>query len=809
MNAQEISFLIASHLIVADGEIDKREVEVLKKYATPDILEEQSKIFADDDTKISLDELIQKAKLFSQGEKQELLKILFGVIYADTYYHSNEKKFIDELVEKIEFSPTELNAIQKGAEQERKFYVEKEQSFLENALETFASWGYKLTGSEFFEERLLEGKEFVNNVKNISKKAYADLEFTTQYMEEINHKLEANYDQLKKETRYIEQYKRNDESSEELINFSKLLNDKLNRIISENLKENREILDKKKSTINYFTIAFMGRTKAGKSTFHKVVTGEELDDIGVGKLRTTRYNRAFTWKNLRIVDTPGIGAPGGKTDTETAKSIIDEADLVCYLVTNDAIQTTEFDFLKGLKEKNKPLFIILNIKENIDNATRLKRFLQKPLKWREDKGNRDITGHFERIKECIKGNYDINSVEIIPIQLLAALLSDDKEKDFSDKERKLLLEGSNMAEYNHKIKQTIFRTGHLKKTQNIIEGCNYQVQTVLKEIEASLIEINRISQSLIKNKESLNRFISDERKVTINSIKQVITNVHNELRGSIDRFAAQNYDVPEKELEARWKIHSESYYKKLQAEIEVIYNKFEKDLKGKIEEVTEDFQMELSFFAKNSNIGIQSYDTTNYKSYVAIGGTVLGALGGTLAFFGMISNPIGWAIGIGSVLVGLASFLFDSKEKRIQKAVNKIKESLTPAIEKSKQSYEAQVIPNIEGFIREVSEKLNNKFNQLISCTNTIINILESIKKESISVENIFNNILFYRILEHLKLEKKELTKEQLSLFLDKNTIERDFKTSVMTIKSSYDISDEQEKEISRLLQTNIKFSKI
>ena len=76
-------------------------------------------------------------------------------------------------------------------------------------------------------------------------------------------------------------------------------------------------------------------------------------------------------------------------------------------------------------------------------------------------------------------------------------------------------------------------------------------------------------------------------------------------------------------------------------------------------------------------------------------------------------------------------------------------------------------------------------------------------------MENIFNNILFYRILEHLKLEKKELTKEQLSLFLDKNTIERDFKTSVMTIKSSYDISDEQEKEISRLLQTNIKFSKI
>lgn len=34
------------------------------------------------------------------------------------------------------------------------------------------------------------------------------------------------------------------------------------------------------------------------------------------------------------------GAPGGKSDTETAQSIIDEADLICYIVTNDSIQET-------------------------------------------------------------------------------------------------------------------------------------------------------------------------------------------------------------------------------------------------------------------------------------------------------------------------------------------------------------------------------------------------------------------------------------------------------------------------------------
>ena len=132
-------------------------------------------------------------------------------------------------------------------------------------------------------------------------------------------------------------------------------NDWIRKDVQQALRDNLEVLDKKKRTINYFTIAFMGRTKAGKSTFHKVVTHEEDDDIGVGKLRTTRYNRSFYWENLRIVDTPGIGAPGGKTDTETASSIIDEA-----------VQTRLQDLFKVLYEKcSVLLFCMLSIRHTI------------------------------------------------------------------------------------------------------------------------------------------------------------------------------------------------------------------------------------------------------------------------------------------------------------------------------------------------------------------------------------------------------------------------------------------------------------
>ncbi|WP_426273821.1 GTPase [Exiguobacterium sp. R-17] len=68
-------------------------------------------------------------------------------------------------------------------------------------------------------------------------------------------------------------------------------------------------------------MSFLGKTKAGKSTLHAVLSGKGKDAIGVGKQRTTRNNRVYTWEGLRIIDTHGIGAPHGKSDEDIAKSV--------------------------------------------------------------------------------------------------------------------------------------------------------------------------------------------------------------------------------------------------------------------------------------------------------------------------------------------------------------------------------------------------------------------------------------------------------------------------------------------------------
>ncbi len=214
-------------------------------------------------------------------------------------------------------------------------------------------------------------------------------------------------------------------------------------------------LDSKVRALSHFSITFMGKTKAGKSTLHAVVTGEGWNAIGIGKQRTTRLNRVYEWKHIRIIDTPGIGAPDGRSDEEIAESVIDESDVICYVVTNDSIQESEFKFLSLLESKSKPLIILLNLKNNLRDARRLKSFLDNPEKLFSMKGNNDLTGHIDRIRTYAQKHYSNNSFEIIPVMLLAAQLSQE--------------------EAHKEIKSDLLKASKLKNFLDIIHGFNLKI----------------------------------------------------------------------------------------------------------------------------------------------------------------------------------------------------------------------------------------------------------------------------------------------------------------------------------------------
>lgn len=819
MNLQDIIFLIGSYLSISDGEINEKEHKLLHHLCHPsnEAVRLQSLIFSDAEDKISLKELVQSYHRESKGDNTPLLDILFQAENADGYADPKEEAMIDQVAKLLKVPETTLeNYRSRYASLEHDAQEDIKLSWSDSLNAAFRSLVLEVKSVKEDDDNyaeLLSGATFAKKVKDIARVSQQDLDIAEDIMVDYNSRIQAESAEIDKNILQLKQTQRRDKEIESLVEEIVKTNDWIREDVQQALRDNLEVLDKKKRTINYFTIAFMGRTKAGKSTFHKVVTHEEDDDIGVGKLRTTRYNRSFYWENLRIVDTPGIGAPGGKTDTETASSIIDEADLICYIVTDDSIQTTEFDFLRPLKERSKPLFIILNIKGDLDHPKRLERFLKNPLKWRNDKGKDDIQGHFDRINDALGDKYDMSMVEIIPLQLYAAILMNQSDR-FSDEEKSQLLLGSNIQEYVRKVKKSIYKTGSLKKTQNIYDGCAYQINQVKSELIAKRDAISRHIEMVDKSLDSILSFV-DKEKVSVKSrIDTAISTAFQRLRNNASRFSEQYYDE-KKDLSSKWNNYPDNKraYSSLTNTLNIISSDFHESVQDRINECLDDINYQQdNYFKANSGGELKGQRIVDYK----FGANIVGALisggapfyaGPILALF--ISNPAGWMVATFTVVVGLITWsissLFKSKAKKIAEAKEKLKNELLKTIDDNevqmKSDFKGEFFSKIEG----LKTSLDGSFRFVSTQSRIIVNNLDKLIDLSEKNEQNMESMFAYRILQYLRVFRHFENEENIvKRVREKVSVIRSYGDSTMTIKKPSAISQDMLDLASQVTQIKI-----
>lgn len=130
----------------------------------------------------------------------------------------------------------------------------------------------------------------------------------------------------------------------------------------------RAALKEKHANLRKFSIALFGRTMAGKSTLMEILTNGSGSSIGKGGQRTTRDVRSYEWNGLTVTDVPGIAAFEGHEDEELAFKAAAQADLVLFLITDDAPQDEEARCLARVRALGKPVLGVLNVKEALHNA---------------------------------------------------------------------------------------------------------------------------------------------------------------------------------------------------------------------------------------------------------------------------------------------------------------------------------------------------------------------------------------------------------------------------------------------------------
>lgn len=801
---KKIAYLLGCYMVIVDKEINQMEVDVLDNYLPlskeDELYHQRMQIFSDDEERTKLKDILDKLVManYSVAQKTEIVTLLARIAYGDDYMASSELELLIKVGKLLKLDIEQI--IEETQSESNKRITSSQLSSLKRfvgKMENTIYQNFANSDKKSVVDMMLGGLGYSASIAQITEDAEKDLARVTRIIDDLNSMLNEEYNHLASIKPSSKKVSKEVLKIEEIIQG---IRGSFNEIIDNSLTSNREVLDKKRRNIRYFTIAFMGRTKAGKSTLHKVITQQENDDIGVGKLRTTRYNRSWYWNKLRIVDTPGIGAPGGEADTEIAKSIIDEADVVCYVVTSDSIQETEFDFFSTIKERNKPLYIILNVKSNLNQAIRLKRFIANPDDWRLGDGPQSIKGHIERIHDKLDGKYNMDAVRIIPIHLLAAQIALSGEQD--SKTSKILFDASNISEFTNSVKKEVQLSGSLKKSLSVIDGTSYQINTIWHKIYADLKSLKEGNEVLKKKQAKNYTFFKNELTQVEQYLKTIFQGTRDDLHNRASAFASEHYD--DEDAGKAWSkdMVVKSINKRLEQQIQERFNDLNEKIKSELEEMIMDMRISLATNNIGSNVSGESVTNTRLVSNMFVG---------VLAVALCVWNPLGWGIALSTVVGIIGKFftsLFNSKSEKIRKATENLRKQLCDSIDSGIDKNLKQVLENTRKSINDTYKSIDSVLKAYTKNADDIITDMDRLVKQVQDKENAINSLVSLRILDFVgKNPVKEISINEMSnqVLCDGYPVERDWQKQSIKFLYNTGLTDKNIQKIEKATQMTIK----
>jgi len=699
-----------------------------------EVKNEVMRIFGDDEKRIQCNTVIDNLHNISYDEKQQTVSLALAIALSDGFISKKCNEFISGVAhsigvlnyDEIKMQMMSLvRPVEDDIEETRKRYGAGFYKFLSKVMPD--SLKDKL--EEQYRKCLLSGVDYTEAIEKMRSIAHADIDYARKSFNAISDKMKTASLKLQNSAEKI----LNSTSDMESDTGSDI--DSLNGFLSDLCRKNSQYindirdkaavsLSKKEEALQHYTISFMGRTKAGKSTLHSIILGgNDREFIGVGKERTTRYNRVYQWNGIRIIDTPGIGAPGGKHDEQIASEIIDETDLICYMVTSDGVQETEFKFLKGIKDQNKPVIILLNMKDNFERTPGKRQgFLDNPLAWYNDEGKDSISGHVNRITEYTSKYYRNANIEICPVQLLAAKVSQDCS---DESEKECFYRGSRLQAFLDDIRICILNYGALKRSQTILDGTIFHFNNYKNDFSNQMGKLMDIEQKIQNNSITAIDRIHEAGQKAKKNIKNSIENLFDGfINDDLQKFAIANYYLDNDEIEEELSKYVASYdfNSRIKSICEIEVEKY----KNEVDDILTTFNENLSFDLDKFNFeDIDLCGVFDTRTLISI----LGSLAGIAALF--VSGPLGIAVIVASIAAGFISRLFKTKEQRIKMAQDKLYSDLKEQFVEYRDKTVAKMTTESGNAFNKIEGKIEGLFRNVFDEIEKITEILDELKHES------------------------------------------------------------------------------
>ncbi|MPM05617.1 GTPase Der [bioreactor metagenome] len=453
------------------------------------------------------------------------------------------------------------------------------------------------------------------------------------------------------------------------------LETKLEKTLSNSLRKAGLALHAKQGALNRFTVTLFGRTMAGKSTIREALTCGDGATIGKGAQRTTRDVREYTWNSLRIIDTPGIGAYEGDEDRAQALSVIDETDVVLFLVSSDGIQEESFKGMQELRQQNKPLLFVLNVKRDLEKAVNMRRFLKDPRSVFDDN---ELRGHFDRIHKLAGEYLGMRDIRIIPIHAQAAYLSTRPEHE---EHAGLLVEHCRLGDLLDELKSEVARRGNVRRVQTIVDGTQVSLLDLQEELAEQAKTVRRAAQYLEDKFSELDIWLDGFVRATNVRAETEAAQLVQPLRASVSSFIDEN--IERDDVGHRWgrKVKALDIEGWLERQQTAILD----ELRGRLVEFSREMSVETKLIGEFNSTKPSQFDPWDVKRslrWVSAAGGALAGVAAVAGYFGAANfwNPVGWIAGGVSVIALGLSWLFGDREKKLQrqkaKATSQLRENI-------------------------------------------------------------------------------------------------------------------------------------
>ena len=422
------------------------------------------------------------------------------------------------------------------------------------------------------------------------------------------------------------------------------------------LKKSRERLDK-------FSITVFGRTMAGKSTLMEILTHGNGESIGNGAQRTTRDVRTYQWKGLEVTDVPGVAAFEGAKDEELAFESASQADVVLFLISDDAPQSCEAECLAKVRSMGKPVLGICNVKAAVDSELDLRLF------FRDSQKKFDQT----RISELREQFYAFTNERIpfVATHLRARFLAD---MHGYEQHRDKMLKASRFDDVESFIISEIVNGGVFFREKTFIDGSVVPMKDLTDRLFAFSAQNSDSRRVLI---DKLNKFRDWKAKFCIDAQKRintVISRTMESLRNEVPSFAENHYQ--DESAGEKWNKLVKSL--NVNHKMEILQKQLLDECSNNIGEIFRELKFELKFVADRYIKTEKIFDTKRLWNWgiTIIGGGI--SVAAILLSSGALVVP-GIVVAIGGWLISL---FFDSREVKSRRARENLSNQLYDHIKK-------------------------------------------------------------------------------------------------------------------------------